>query len=101
MGRGMRRALRRDVCVAVWNRRRRELLVARDRLGKKPLFYAVLGGAIHFASEIKSLYYSPAWDGEIDTSGLEAYVSLGYFLAPKTIYRHVSKLEPAHYLVLR
>ena len=86
---------------AVWNRRRRELLLARDRLGKKPLFYAVLGGALHFASEIKSLYYSPAWDGSIDTSGLEAYVSLGYFLAPKTIYRHVAKLEPAHYLVLR
>jgi asparagine synthase (glutamine-hydrolysing) len=86
---------------AVWDSVQRELLLARDRLGKKPLFYAVLGGALHFASEIKSLYCSPAWDGTIDTGGLEAYLSLGYFLAPHTIYRHVRKLEPAHYLVLR
>ena len=86
---------------AVYDARRRELLLARDRLGKKPLFYAVLGGALHFASEIKAIRQSPAWDPEIDPSGFESYLSLGYFVAPRTVYRHVRKLEPGHWLRMR
>ena len=86
---------------AAYDSTRRELLLARDRLGKKPLFYAILGGALHFASEIKSLRHSPAWNGEINTGALEAYLSLGYVPAPDTMYRHVRKLEPAQHLVLR
>src|SRR5262249_28360257 len=86
---------------AAYDRRRRELLLARDRLGKKPLFWAVLGGAIHFGSEIKALAQSPAWDDAIDTSVLEEYLALGYVLAPRTIYRHVRKLEPGHLLHVR
>src|SRR5688572_17224318 len=74
---------------AIYDQRRRELLIARDRLGKKPLFYAVFEGVLHFASEIKALQRSPAWDGELDFEQLESYLSLGYFLAPNTIYRHV------------
>ena len=53
---------------AVYDVRRRELLLARDRLGKKPLFYAELDGALHFASEIKALRASPAWDPTLDLS---------------------------------
>jgi asparagine synthase (glutamine-hydrolysing) len=83
---------------AVFDRRRRETFIARDRLGKKPLFYAVLGGALHFASEIKAMYRSPAWDGSLDLTTLEDYLSLGYILAPQTIYRHVRKLEPGYWL---
>jgi asparagine synthase (glutamine-hydrolysing) len=86
---------------AVYDARRRELLVARDRLGKKPLYYAVLQGALHFASEIKALRRSPAWDGELDTSELEGFLSLGYVLAPNTIYRRVKKLMPGHWLRVR
>jgi asparagine synthase (glutamine-hydrolysing) len=86
---------------AIWDRRRRALFLARDRLGKKPLFYAVLGGALHFASEIKSFYASPAWDPAPDLSGLEGYLALGYFLAPGTVYRHVRKLEAGHWLSAR
>jgi asparagine synthase (glutamine-hydrolysing) len=78
----------------------RELFLARDRLGKKPLFYAVLGGALHFASEITALRRSPAWDGTLDTDTLEEYLALGYILAPRTIYRHVRKLEPGHWMRL-
>ena len=85
---------------AVYDSRTREVFVARDRLGKKPLFYAVIGGALHFASEIKALYRSPAWDGALDLAALEDYLSLGYVLAPDTIYRHVRKLEPGHWLRL-
>ena len=58
---------------AIYDATRREALLARDRIGKKPLYYAVLGGALHFASEIKSLCQSPVWDGAIDLSALEGY----------------------------
>jgi asparagine synthase (glutamine-hydrolysing) len=86
---------------AVYDARRREVFIARDRLGKKPLFYAVFGGVLHFASEIKAFYPSPVWDGALDLEQLEGYLSLGYFLAPGTVYRHVRKLEPGHWLRLR
>ncbi|MGH9410009.1 MAG: asparagine synthase (glutamine-hydrolyzing), partial [Vicinamibacterales bacterium] len=85
---------------AIYDQRRRELLLARDRIGKKPLFYAMFGGALHFASEIKALRESPAWDGTIDSAQIEGYLALGYVLAPHTIYRSVKKLEPGHYLRL-
>ncbi len=85
---------------AIYDQRKSELFIARDRLGKKPLFYAVLGGALHFASEIKAIAQSPAWDPAIDLDELESYLCLGYFLAPKTVYRHVRKLEPGHWLKL-
>ena len=86
---------------AIYDSHNRELFIARDRLGKKPLFFAELGGALHFASEIKALRESPAWDATVDWSQLEGYMSLGYFLAPGTPYRHVHKLPPAHWLRLR
>ena len=86
---------------AVYDVRNREVFIARDRLGKKPLFYAQLGGALHFASEIKALRASPVWNPAVDLTELEGYLSLGYFLAPGTIYRHVRTLPPAHWLRLR
>jgi asparagine synthase (glutamine-hydrolysing) len=86
---------------AVYDTRSGELLLARDRLGKKPLFYAVFDGVLHFASEIAALQQSPSWNGALDFDQLEAYLSLGYFLAPATIYRHVRKLEPGHVLYFR
>ena len=86
---------------ALYDQRNRQLLLARDRLGKKPLFYAEFGGVLHFASEIKALHASPAWDGTIDFEQLESYLSLGYFLAPGTVYRKVRKLLPGHCLCVR
>jgi asparagine synthase (glutamine-hydrolysing) len=83
---------------AVVDERSRRVLLARDRLGKKPLFHATLGGVLHFASEIKAIKASPLWDGEQDLDAIEGYLSLGYFIAPATAYRHVKKLEPAHVL---
>ncbi|MEO8680121.1 MAG: asparagine synthase (glutamine-hydrolyzing) [Vicinamibacterales bacterium] len=96
-----------DTCVehldgmfafAIADLRERRVLLARDRLGKKPLFHATLGGVLHFASEMKALKASPLWTGERDLSALEGYLSLGYFVAPATAYRQVRKLEPAHTL---
>jgi asparagine synthase (glutamine-hydrolysing) len=86
---------------AVYDQRRGDLFVVRDRLGKKPLYYAVLGGVLHFASEIKALRQSPAWDGSLDLEGLEGYLSLGYFLAPATVYRDVRELQAGHWLRVR
>ena len=83
---------------AILDERRRELFIARDRLGKKPLYYAVLDGVLHFASELPALAASPSWKGDLDLSGLEGYLSLGYFLAPNTPFAGVFKLPPAHTL---
>jgi asparagine synthase (glutamine-hydrolysing) len=87
--------------LAIYDRRRRELFLGRDRLGKKPLFYAIFGDVLHFASEMKALTRSPLWEDTIDLAGLEGYLSLGYFVAPATVYRHVKKLEPGHWLRAR
>lgn len=85
---------------AILDVRTGELFLARDRLGKKPLFWAILGGALHFASEIKALRASPAWEGEIDETALETFLALGYIPSPTSIYRAVRKLPPAHWLRL-
>jgi asparagine synthase (glutamine-hydrolysing) len=86
---------------AIYDTRTHELFAARDRVGKKPLYYALLGGVLHFASEIKSITLSPLWDDRIDHSMLEGYLSLGYIPAPNTIYSAVKKLPPAHWLRMR
>ena len=82
----------------IYDARRGELFAARDRLGKKPLFYSVLDGVFHFASELPALVHSPLWKGDINHDALEGYLSLGYFVAPATIYRDVYKLLPGHWL---
>ena len=86
---------------AVYDITSRTLFAARDRMGKKPFFYSQLGGAFHFASEVKALAVSPAWDDAWDPASLESYLSLGYVIAPNTIYRHVKKLEAGHWLRVR
>jgi len=86
---------------AIYDRRKRELFIARDRIGKKPLFFGAFKGVLHFASEIKALRASPLWDGTVDASQIEGYLTLGYVTAPATIYRHVQKLLPGHWLRCR
>ncbi|MEO7192535.1 MAG: asparagine synthase (glutamine-hydrolyzing) [Vicinamibacterales bacterium] len=83
---------------AIYDGRRRELFAARDRLGKKPFFYTTQGGVLQFASELPALRHSPLFKGQIDLAGLEGYLSLGYVVAPNTIYRDVYKLMPGHWL---
>jgi asparagine synthase (glutamine-hydrolysing) len=83
---------------AICDTRAREVFIARDRLGKKPIFYAVFDGVLHFASELKALRQSHAWSGELDLSALEGYLSLGYFIEPQTVHRHVKKLESGHWM---
>ena len=85
--------------LALWDSRRKRLLLARDRIGKKPLFYSWDGRRLVFASEIKALWKAGGISPEMDLEALSDYFSYQYIPAPKTIYRHVRKLRPAHYLV--
>jgi asparagine synthase (glutamine-hydrolyzing) len=79
---------------------RGRLLLARDRLGIKPLFYAHLpDGTLVFASELNAVLQHPSVSREIDPLAVDAYFAYGYIPAPLTIYRDVRKLPPAHYLV--
>jgi asparagine synthase (glutamine-hydrolysing) len=85
---------------AVWDERARTLLLARDRLGKKPLYYAETPGAFLFGSELKSLLQHPACPREIDPVSLESYLALEYVPSPQAIVAGVRKLPAAHRLVL-
>jgi asparagine synthase (glutamine-hydrolysing) len=85
---------------AAWDARRRRLLLARDRLGVKPLFYAELPDGIVFGSEIKSLIADPAVSRDWDPEAVDAYLTFGYIPAPRTIYKAVRKLDAAHTLLV-
>ncbi|MCC7016462.1 MAG: asparagine synthase (glutamine-hydrolyzing) [Rhodospirillales bacterium] len=85
--------------LALWDMERRELLLARDRLGIKPLLYAPLGdGGIAFASEIRALKEHPGIDFGIDSEALSEYLACLYIPAPRTIHRGIRKLPPGHWL---
>ena len=86
--------------IALWDDRRKTLLLARDRLGEKPLHYAVTDEGIIFSSEIKSIL-SAGIDREIDYEALYHYFSFICVPAPLTIFKNVKKLHPGHYLKYR
>jgi asparagine synthase (glutamine-hydrolysing) len=90
---------------ALWDARRRRLLAARDRMGKKPLYHAHIGrsGApplFAFASELKALACVPGFDRSVDPAALARYLAYEYVPAPHAIFRGTSKLPAAHRLVL-
>jgi len=92
--------LRGMFAIALWDRRRRRLLLARDRFGKKPLYYTQVGDAFLFGSEIKALLAWPGADRTPDLAAIDQYLTLQYVPAPRTAFRAVRKLPEAHYLVL-
>lgn len=83
----------------LWDAARQRLWLVRDRVGKKPLYYASEGGRLTFASELKALTADPAFSRRIDRTALGLYLRWGYVPAPLSIYQQVRKLPPAHYLV--
>jgi asparagine synthase (glutamine-hydrolysing) len=85
--------------LAIWDGRLRVLLLARDRLGIKPLYYARLHDRLLFASEIKALLRDPALPREVGIRGLTNYFTYGHSVAPDTIFAAVRKLLPGHYAV--
>jgi asparagine synthase (glutamine-hydrolysing) len=80
---------------ALWDSRRRRLLLARDRVGKKPLFYCERSGALSFASELAALLRDPEVPREFDHHALDAYLAHGYIPAPLSAFAAVRKLGPA------
>jgi asparagine synthase (glutamine-hydrolysing) len=85
--------------IAIWDQGNRRLVLARDRVGKKPLFYAASKDSILFGSELKALLAVGSISRETDDQALSDFFSFGYVPAPKTIYRSVRKVRPGHYLV--
>jgi len=94
------RRLRGMFAFAIWDRRQRRLFLARDRVGKKPLFYTQQGDRFLFASELQGLLADPQVPREPDLAALDAYLSWGYIPAPATGFRGIHKLPPAHFLTL-
>ncbi len=98
---GTAEALRRAngmLAFAAWDRRERVLTLARDRIGKKPLYWGRVGDAIFFGSELKALRAHPHFRAEIDRDALAHLVQYSYIPAPASIFRGVHKLEPGTWL---
>jgi len=87
--------------VALWDRRERVLHLVRDRLGEKPLYYAVDRGRLVFGSELRALTVDPRFDKNIDSRALALYLQLSYVPAPFTIYRTARKLAAGTMVTMR
>jgi asparagine synthase (glutamine-hydrolysing) len=90
--------LRGMFAFAIWNERDRELFLARDRVGKKPLLYSLVNGQLIFASEFSAMLLHPDVSREIEPEALDYYLSFMCIPAPLTAYRAIRKLEPGHWL---
>ncbi|MHB1207220.1 MAG: asparagine synthase (glutamine-hydrolyzing), partial [Rhodospirillaceae bacterium] len=87
---------------ALWDSSAETLFIARDHVGKKPLYYAISGGnRLAFASELKALLPCPWIRKRVSPAAVEEYLGFGYVPDPKTIYRDIHKLPPAHSLLWR
>lgn len=87
---------------ALWDRNKQTLFIARDRLGVKPFYYALLDdGTLLFGSELKSLVAHGGLRRDIDPLAVEEYFALGYVAEPRTIFKQAKKLPPAHTLLIR
>lgn len=83
--------------IAIWDSRQRQLVLGRDRLGKKPLVYRQDPGRLVFASELKSLLEIPGMPREIDPAAIDEYLTYQYVPHPRTIFRGYRKLPPGHF----
>jgi asparagine synthase (glutamine-hydrolysing) len=97
-GRDCVQHLRGMFAFAIWDQRQHRLFLARDRVGKKPLYYTQCGGEFLFASELQGLLAHPRVERNFDTDTIEAYLTWGYVPAPYTAFRGIKKLAPAHWL---
>jgi asparagine synthase (glutamine-hydrolysing) len=95
------RSLHGMFALAIWDARSRQLMLARDRLGKKPLFYSEREGTLSFASELNALMQEPEIPRDLDHMALDAYLACQYVPSPLSAFRAVSKLPPASVLIFR
>jgi asparagine synthase (glutamine-hydrolysing) len=86
---------------AVFDQKKKELFIARDRFGIKPLYYCADGSQLIFASEIKSILQFPGFKRELDLAALDQYLTFEYVPSPRSIFKNIKKLPAAHYLVYR
>jgi asparagine synthase (glutamine-hydrolysing) len=93
--------LRGMFAIVLWDSRKQKLLLIRDRIGKKPLYYYLGKDRILFASEIKALLMDKSIPKEIDPIALDSYLSFGYVPSPLSIIKSIRKLPPAHIAVCR
>ena len=100
-GVGCLQQLRGMFAFALWDARRRTLFLARDRLGKKPLFYYHDGRRFLFASEPKAILQDPAIRAEAEPEAIHHYLTYGFVPGPWSAFRGIKKLPPAHYLLVR
>jgi asparagine synthase (glutamine-hydrolysing) len=91
--------LRGMFALALWDAPRQRLVLARDRVGKKPLYYAHDGDRLCFASELKALLQDPGLKRALNLDALDDYLSLGAVAAPATIFQGINQIPPAHVLV--
>lgn len=91
--------LRGMFAFALWDKKSNKLLIARDHVGVKPLFYSQSGKSLFFASEIKSILENKEISTKMDYRSLDAYLKLLYIPSPLTIFEDIKKLEPGHVLV--
>ena len=99
MAEGMFSVLRGMFAIAVWDDRRGRGVLARDRMGEKPLFHARVGRTLVFASELRALLRHPGVRAELDEEAVRLYLTLGYVPGPRTILRGISKLGAGQRLV--
>lgn len=92
--------LRGMFAFALWDERRQRMLLARDRIGLKPLFYYVDGNKLLFGSEIKAILAWPGIDRSVDAEALEDYLALGFIPGERSIFRRIRKLPPGHTLTI-
>lgn len=87
--------------IAIWDARRRQLVLARDRLGKKPLYYQATSQQVLFGSELKALAACESFKRQISPGAIDRFLTYQYVPHPQTIYQHASKVPPGHAAVIR
>ena len=92
------RKLRGMFAAAFWNQAARRLVLARDRMGIKPLYFSRRGGEIYFGSELKTILLHPEIERRIDPEGLDRYLSMNYISGARTLVEGIEKLPPGHWL---
>ena len=86
---------------ALWDNKLKTLILCRDRMGEKPLYYGYINKTFYFSSELKALKEHPKFQTELNFSALDKYFKYGYIPAPLSIYRHIKKLCPGTYLEVK
>ena len=87
--------------IAIWDERNRQLVMARDRLGKKPLYYQATAEQVLFGSELKTIANCPSFRREISSRAIDQFLTYQYVPHPHTIYEHSRKVPPGHTVVVR